>query len=199
MKVHGYKIEPWANLYGANLRGVDLCWANLREADLYGANLYGADLCEAENIPKLIHTQTQILPDCGSVVGWKKCEGGVMVKLLIEEGIPRSNATTRKCRAKEAKVLEVIGADAGVSQHDGITTYEHICETLGDVAYKVMELRQGGVPMSTVMQISDSELVQAIVVDAYDQPRFSTDSYKREATNDFRNDVEVQCYKSIDH
>jgi len=76
---------------------------------------------------------------------------------------------------------------------------EHICETLGDVAYKVMELRQGGVPMSTVMQISDSELVQAIVVDAYDQPRFSTDSYKREATNDFRNDVEVQCYKSIDH
>jgi hypothetical protein len=63
------------------------------------------------------------LPDCGSVVGWKKCEGGVVVKLLIEEGIPRSNATTRKCRAKEAKVLEVIGADAGVSQHDGITTY----------------------------------------------------------------------------
>jgi len=57
MKVHGYKIEPWANLYGANLRGVDLCWANLREADLYGAdlreanlygaNLYGADLREA--------------------------------------------------------------------------------------------------------------------------------------------------------
>ncbi|EAT7358550.1 pentapeptide repeat-containing protein [Salmonella enterica] len=31
-----------ANLYGANLRGADLCGANL-----YGANLRGADLCDA--------------------------------------------------------------------------------------------------------------------------------------------------------
>jgi len=76
---------------------------------------------------------------------------------------------------------------------------QHICETLGDVAYKVMELRQGGVPMSTVMQISDSELVQAIIVDAYDQPRFSTDSYKQNAMNDFRNYVEVECYKKVDY
>ncbi|EFV3644264.1 pentapeptide repeat-containing protein [Salmonella enterica] len=38
-----------ANLYGANLRGADLCGANLyganlRDANLYGANLYGANL-----------------------------------------------------------------------------------------------------------------------------------------------------------
>ncbi|ECH3138284.1 pentapeptide repeat-containing protein [Salmonella enterica] len=51
-----------ANLYGANLRGADLCdanlrganlrganlrGANLRGANLYGANLRGADLCGA--------------------------------------------------------------------------------------------------------------------------------------------------------
>ncbi|EDF4547913.1 pentapeptide repeat-containing protein [Salmonella enterica] len=36
-----------ANLYGANLRGADLCDANLRGADLCDANLRGADLCDA--------------------------------------------------------------------------------------------------------------------------------------------------------
>jgi len=91
-------------------------------------------------------------------------------------------------------IIAMFLATPVISKEEG----EHICETLGDVAYKVMELRQGGVPMSTVMQISDSKLVEAIVVDAYDQPRFSTDSYKRESANDFRNDVEVQCYKKVD-
>ncbi|ENE5675404.1 pentapeptide repeat-containing protein [Salmonella enterica subsp. enterica serovar Chester] len=33
-----------ANLCGANLRGANLCGANLRGADLYGANLCGANL-----------------------------------------------------------------------------------------------------------------------------------------------------------
>jgi hypothetical protein len=91
-------------------------------------------------------------------------------------------------------IIAMFLATPVVSEEEG----EHICETLGDVAYKVMELRQGGVPVSTVMQISDSKLVEAIVVDAYDQPRFSTDSYKRESIDNFRNDVEVQCYKKVD-
>ncbi|EGA5981962.1 pentapeptide repeat-containing protein [Salmonella enterica] len=42
-----------ANLYGAdlcdaNLCGANLYGANLRDANLYGANLYGADLCDAD-------------------------------------------------------------------------------------------------------------------------------------------------------
>ena len=42
-----------ANLRGANLRGADLCNANLRgaylcDANLYGADLRGADLCDAD-------------------------------------------------------------------------------------------------------------------------------------------------------
>ena len=62
----------------------------------------------------------------------------------------------------------------------------------------VMELRQEGVPMSQVMQISDSELVKAIVVEAYDYPRFSSQEYKEKADNDFRNEVEVECYKTVE-
>ena len=38
------EIAPFANLYGANLRGADLRGANLYGANLRGANLYGANL-----------------------------------------------------------------------------------------------------------------------------------------------------------
>ena len=60
----------------------------------------------------------------GDLIGWKKCAGGVIVKLRIPQDAPRSHAFGRKCRAGFADVLEVIGADNGVSIHDGKTEYE---------------------------------------------------------------------------
>lgn len=120
-----------ANLSGAdlsetNLSGADLYVANLREADLSGAdlsvaNLYGANLSEAKGADIAI-ARTRILPQ-GSIVGWKKCKDGVIVRLLIPDGVSRSNALGRKCRAERAQVLEVIGADEGVSSHDPKTVY----------------------------------------------------------------------------
>jgi hypothetical protein len=44
------------------------------------------------------------------------------VKLRIPAAARRSSATGRKCRAEFAEVLEVIGAEFGVSQHDGEIT-----------------------------------------------------------------------------
>jgi len=101
-----------ANLSGANLYG-----ANLSGANLSGANLYGALHAE------LTIAQTRILPDEGAVIGWKKCRGGVIVKLLVPEGAKRSHAFGRKCRAEWVEVLEVFGADVGVSLHDAATKY----------------------------------------------------------------------------
>ena len=75
---------------------------------------------------------------------------------------------------------------------------QHVCESMGELAYMVMELRQEGVPMSQTMQISDSELVKAIIVEAYNYPRFNTQEYKEKAAEDFRNEVEVECYKTVD-
>ena len=109
MVINGYKIEPFANLRGANLRG-----ANLYEADLRGANLYGADL-EGANLrraslrgadlwgAKLPHFQ--ICPQEGSFIGYKKTTKGV-IKLLISEHAKRTNSLIgRKCRASEVVVL----------------------------------------------------------------------------------------------
>jgi hypothetical protein len=107
--LHGANLHG-ANLYGADLLGADLGGANLYGANLGGANLYGANLGGA-NLPPM-----SILPE-GDIIGWKKCANGVIVKLLIPSYAMRSNATGRKCRADRATVLEVIGAEVGISLH----------------------------------------------------------------------------------
>ena len=124
-----------ADLYGADLSRADLSGANLSRADLYGANLYGADLSGAKE-SELVIAKTRILPDEGDVIGWKKCKGNVIVKLLIKSETKRCHAFGRKCRAERATVLEVFGADKGISSHDNKTEYvkgqEVVCDTWGE-------------------------------------------------------------------
>jgi hypothetical protein len=116
-----------ANLTGANLTGTsprraNLSKADLTEADLTGANLTGTNLSGAKPAD-LIIARTRILPQ-GSIIGWKKCEHGVLVKLRIPEKAKRSHAFGRKCRAEWAEVLEVIGGDGvGISQYDKKVRY----------------------------------------------------------------------------
>ena len=122
----------WAIKSGVNLSGADLSEANLSGADLRGADLSGADLSEAnlseadlrgvKEIPALAAAQTNITPE-GQIVGWKKCQVGVIVKLSIPAEARRSNATGRKCRAEFADVTEVFGGELGISSHDEKTEY----------------------------------------------------------------------------
>jgi hypothetical protein len=112
-----------ADLKGAFLRGADLRGASLKGADLRGASLKGADL------DGVLYDETTCFfalqcPEEGAFIGWKKCENDVLVKLLIPEDAKRSSATSRKCRASKAIVLEVIGAEKGVSQNDASFVYE---------------------------------------------------------------------------
>jgi len=122
-----------ANLSRANLRGADLSRADLSRADLRGANLSdanlrGADLSDAnlrgvKNMATLFAARILIVPQVGAYEAWKKCKGGVIVRLLIPAEARRSNATGRKCRAEFVDVLEIFGADVAVSMHDGKTEY----------------------------------------------------------------------------
>ena len=118
----------WARKNGANLRyadlsGADLSGADLRGADLSGANLSGADLRGAKNLTALFAARTSIVPQTGGYEAWKKCQNGVIVKLLIPAEARRSNATGRKCRAEFADVLEIFGGSVAVSKHDSEVTY----------------------------------------------------------------------------
>jgi hypothetical protein len=116
-----------ADLSGADLSGADLRGADLRGADLRGADLRGADLSGADLRGVRINEYTAFFalqcPEEGAFVGWKKCRENVIVKLLIPEDAKRSSATSRKCRASKAVVLEVFGAEYGVSQNDENTIY----------------------------------------------------------------------------
>jgi hypothetical protein len=111
-----------ANLGGANLSGANLGGANLGGANLSGANLGGANLKDVKDAV-LVLLRTSIVPQVGQFVGWKKCHDGVIVKLMIGKNARRSCATGRKCRAEYVKVLEVIGAEVGLSLYDKKTEY----------------------------------------------------------------------------
>ena len=119
-------IKERANLSRAYLSGAYLSGADLSRAYLNGAYLSGADLSrdylkDAKDADLAI-ARTRILAD-GDITGWKKCQGGVIVKLRIPADAKRSHAFGRKCRAEFADVLEVHGAEFGISMHDGKTKY----------------------------------------------------------------------------
>ena len=111
-----------ANLSRADLSVADLSGAKLSRADISGANLSGTNLSRAKNAEYAISI-TRICPE-GDIIGWKKCIDNVIVKLLIPADAKRNNAFGRKCRAEYAKVLEVIGAEVGISQHDNSVVYK---------------------------------------------------------------------------
>jgi hypothetical protein len=115
------EIEVTPDMAARGKLGLAVKWGVKSRADLSGADLYGADLSGAKN-SELVIARTRILPE-GDLIGWKKCLNGVIVKLRIPEASPRSHAFGRKCRAQFVDVLEVIGADEGIAQHDRKTTY----------------------------------------------------------------------------
>jgi len=116
-----------ANLSGANLSGAYLLGADLSGADLSGAYLSRANLSRANlsgaKDAELVIAQTRILPE-GSLIGWKKCQNGVIVKLSIPADAKRSHAFGRKCRAAFVDVLEVIGAETARSSHNPDVIYK---------------------------------------------------------------------------
>ncbi len=115
-----------ANLQYAHLQSANLQYANLRSANLQYTHLQSANLQYANlqhtHCGDLAIAQTRILAD-GDLIGWKKCNNGVIVKLQIPADAKRSHAFGRKCRAEFVRVLEVIGAEPGISTQDDKTEY----------------------------------------------------------------------------
>jgi uncharacterized protein YjbI with pentapeptide repeats len=120
-----YADLSYANLRGANLRGADLRSANLRSANLRYADLSYADLSG------VIYNESTAFfalacPETGSFIGYKKCRGGIIIKILIPASAKRSSATSRKCRASKVKTLEVLNTSStyAISSHDETARYE---------------------------------------------------------------------------
>ena len=124
-------IQSGADLSRANLSGANLSRANLSGADLSRANLYRANLYRVKNA-ELILAQTEICPQEGAFVGWKKLENGSIAKLVIPHDAKRLNAcSSRKCRASKVVVCEIFG-EPGFDKHTGKTFYEAGKEVVPD-------------------------------------------------------------------
>ena len=102
-----------SNLRGSNLRLSNIRDSNLRGSDLRGSDLRGSYLRGSRTDYTTIGIETAC-PETGAFEAWKNCEGTI-VKLLIPADAERSSATTRKCRASKAIVLDVICADKATS------------------------------------------------------------------------------------
>lgn len=120
-----------ANLCDADLRNANLCGANLRNANLCGADLRGSYLCDADlrnaNLCGALYSNTILNFQCpkeGEFIAFKKCKDNIIVKLLIPADALRTSATSRKCRASKAKVLEIYGATIALSQYDKTFLYK---------------------------------------------------------------------------
>lgn len=106
-------IDGWENMY----------------ANLKSANLRSAYLDKEEQIRKGVKLSN-------SITGWKKCKGGVIVKLEIPRGAIVFSINNHKRRTDKAIVKEIIGADRAFSMHkyfsyyvgDKIEVYNFNCE-----------------------------------------------------------------------
>ena len=103
-----------ADLRDSNLRFVDLETADLRLANLGGSNLKGANLIganlEGVHVKGTSYYHLQC-PEEGSFIAYKKLRDNKIAKLEIPTYVRRSSATTRKCRASVAEVLEIFSVD----------------------------------------------------------------------------------------
>lgn len=72
-----------------------------------------------------------------------------------------------------------------------------VCNELQELGYKIMELRQSGVPVSTVMGASDgNKTINSIIIAAYEEMQYSTKEYQIRASREFANKVYIECFKA---
>lgn len=74
------------------------------------------------------------------------------------------------------------------------------CKSLGDIAANIMRDRQTGRPLHDLMEKASSAttnpLMKNIIIKAYERPAYPDGPGKTQAIADFRNDIEVLCYKA---
>jgi len=75
-----------------------------------------------------------------------------------------------------------------------------LCTTLGEFAGSIMESRQVGIPLSKMLEAvaegGKDTLSRSLILAAYDTPRYNGATYRQRAIDEFRNDIEIRCYKT---
>lgn len=83
---------------------------------------------------------------------------------------------------------------------------EAYCKMILSVAKSIMGARQAGVPIDESLEISNNiakddaaffqKIGRLLVIDAYDQPKFTTEKYRTEQVNEFAAKHYISCMKA---
>ena len=72
------------------------------------------------------------------------------------------------------------------------------CSTLSGLAELMMQARQAGASMEDNLKVAQAlPLAEAILIEAYNSPRFHTEEAQNRAVQDFKNSIFVQCYTTF--
>lgn len=92
-------------------------------------------------------------------------------------------------------------AAAAVPASSAQNVKDEFCESLSQAAESIMKRRQEGVSMVTQMKLTEKmqpevrDLTRSLITEAYSKPRYSTPSNQQRASEDFRDEFAVACYK----
>ncbi|MGX5708104.1 hypothetical protein [Brucella lupini] len=74
------------------------------------------------------------------------------------------------------------------------------CKEWGNFAEHVMTLRQADKPLNEIMdrvtKTGNNSILKSIVIEAYDSPAFRTEENQEKSIAQFRNKVELSCFKT---
>ena len=83
-------------------------------------------------------------------------------------------------------------------------TPHEFCTEIAGLAEVIMEGRQNGTPMPAMMDVAaqgnDTEMnriTEALIIDAFGHPRYSTDRVKQGTIGDFANSAYLSCITNI--
>ncbi len=68
------------------------------------------------------------------------------------------------------------------------------CKTMSEFGSLIMEFRQKGLPLSTLMDIEEFNGVRDIIIGVYKTKVYSSKAAKQKAINEFRDAVAMDCY-----
>ena len=83
-------------------------------------------------------------------------------------------------------------AAASRSREDVMET----CKSIASFAETAIESHHRGMPLSSVLELTDSQLLSDIVMDAYSKPRYSTAEVQDRARAEFRDKYYLECMRA---
>ena len=75
---------------------------------------------------------------------------------------------------------------------------KEVCTAVSNSASIIMELRQSNAPLSSVLEaVEGVAILETLTMEAYKEPRYSSDDYKNNAIADFGNLAMITCLQSF--